>query len=95
MQVRAAAVYALGTFINSVLERSEHANNIDHSVVMNLVNTVSSDMSCLVRKELINAVQWVVLAFEPVFLNVAIKDSNNISPIQDNKNNSLNRTGSK
>lgn len=90
-------MYALGTFINSVLERSEHANNIDHSIVMNLVNTVSSDMSCLVRKELINAVQWVVLAFEHVFLNVAIKESNNISPVQDSKTptSSLRRTGSK
>ncbi|KAJ8953916.1 hypothetical protein NQ318_019156 [Aromia moschata] len=82
-EVRAAAVYALGTFINSVTERSEHANNIDHSVVMTLVNTVSGDISCLVRKELINALQWVVLAFEPVFMNVAIKE-HNISPVQDN-----------
>ncbi|KAJ8928348.1 hypothetical protein NQ314_019078 [Rhamnusium bicolor] len=82
-EVRAAAVYALGTFINSVTERSEHANNIDHSIVMTLVNTVSGDMSCLVRKELVNALQWVVLAFEPVFLNVAMKEHNNISPVQD------------
>lgn len=49
-QVRAAAVYALGTFISSVTERSEHANNIDHSIAMTLINTVSHDMSPLVRK---------------------------------------------
>lgn len=49
-QVRAAAVYALGTFISSVNERSEHANNIDQSVAMMLINTVSQDMSPLVRK---------------------------------------------
>ena len=49
-QVRAAAVYALGTFISSVTERSEHANNIDHSIAMTLINTVSYDMSPLVRK---------------------------------------------
>jgi hypothetical protein len=50
LQVRAAAVYALGTFISSVTERSEHANNIDHSIAMTLINTVSHDMSPLVRK---------------------------------------------
>lgn len=71
VQVRAAAVYALGTFINSVTERSEHANTIDHSVVMTLVNNVSSDMSSLVRCELVKALQWVVLAFEHAFINVA------------------------
>lgn len=50
MQVRASAVYALGTFINSVTERSEHANNIDQSVAMMLINTVAQDMCPLVRK---------------------------------------------
>jgi hypothetical protein len=50
LQVRAAAVYALGTFVSSVTERSEHANNIDHSIAMTLINTVSHDMSPLVRK---------------------------------------------
>jgi len=49
-EVRAAAVYALGTFISSVVERSEHANNIDQSVAMNLLNTAARDMSVLVRK---------------------------------------------
>lgn len=73
-EVRAAAVYALGTFINSVWERSEHAKNIDHSVVMTLLNTVSADMSSLVRKELVVALQWMVLAFENAFLNVALKE---------------------
>jgi hypothetical protein len=43
-------VYALGTFVSSVTERSEHANNIDHSIAMTLINTVSHDMSPLVRK---------------------------------------------
>lgn len=82
-EVRASAVYALGTFINSVEERSEHANNIDHSVVMTLVNTVGNDMSVLVRKELVSALQWVILAFEQVFVNVALKDSAILSPIHD------------
>lgn len=64
-------MYALGTFINSVSERSEHANTIDHSVVMTLVSNVSGDMSSLVRCELVKALQWVVLAFEHAFINVA------------------------
>lgn len=49
-QVRAAAVFALGTFVNSVTERSEHANNIDQSVAVTLISTASSDMCPLVRK---------------------------------------------
>nr|ALE20568.1 Raptor [Leptinotarsa decemlineata] len=73
-EVRAAAVYAFGTFINSVTERSEHANNVDHSVVITLVNMITNDMCPMVRKELINALQWMVLAFEPAFINVALKE---------------------
>ncbi|CAH1154387.1 unnamed protein product [Phaedon cochleariae] len=82
-EVRAAAVYALGTFINSVIKRSEHANNVDHSVAMTLVNTVAGDTSPLVRKELVNSLQWVVLAFEPAFVNVALHEHNNVSPGRD------------
>lgn len=55
--------------------RSEHANTIDHSVVMTLVNNVSGDMSPLVRKELVKALQWFVLVFEHAFLNVANQES--------------------
>ncbi|KAG5869942.1 hypothetical protein JTB14_023212 [Gonioctena quinquepunctata] len=96
-EVRAAAVYALGTFINSVMERSEHANNVDNSVIMTLVNTVSCDMSPMVRKELVNALQWMVLAFEPAFVNVALKEHTNVSPVQDGlmTSMSLKRIGSR
>lgn len=48
--MRAGAVYALGTFINAVQERSEHANKIDQNIAITLLNTVSKDMSPLVRK---------------------------------------------
>ncbi|CAH1187445.1 unnamed protein product [Phyllotreta striolata] len=82
-EVRAAAVYALGTFVNSVMERSDHANNVDNAVVMTLVNTVMGDMSCMVRKELVNALQWVVLTFEQLFVNLAVKEQTNVSPGQD------------
>ncbi|XP_071450687.1 regulatory-associated protein of mTOR-like [Hetaerina americana] len=72
-EVRAAAVYALGTFISSVTERSEHANNIDHSIAMTLINTVSQDMSPLVRKELVVSLQWMVIMFENAFVGVALQ----------------------
>ncbi|KAF4526070.1 hypothetical protein B566_EDAN007563 [Ephemera danica] len=70
-EVRASAVYALGTFIASTTERSEHANKIDHSVAVTLIATVGQDMSPLVRKELIGALQWMVLLFEGSFCTVA------------------------
>lgn len=74
-EVRAAAVYALGTFISSVVERSEHANTIDHGVAMKLLNTTMYDMSPLVRKELIIALQSMVLLFENSFISVALQES--------------------
>lgn len=69
-EVRAAAVFALGTFISSVTQRSEHANNIDRSIAMTLWTTVSNDMSPLVRMELISALQWMVILFENQFVTV-------------------------
>lgn len=36
--------------MNSSIQRSEHANNIDQTVAMMLINTVIYDMSPLVRK---------------------------------------------
>lgn len=44
---------------------------------MTLVNNVSSDMSCLVRKELVKALQWFVLVFEHAFWNVANQERDN------------------
>lgn len=88
-------MYALGTFINSVSERSEHANNIDHSIVMTLVNTVSRDMSSLVRKELVTALQWIVLAFESSFLNVAAQENNANTSQESTPTSTLKRIGSR
>ncbi|KAJ8681855.1 hypothetical protein QAD02_017647 [Eretmocerus hayati] len=73
-EVRAASVYALGTFINSVTKRSEHANNIDQAIAMMLINTVTHDMCPLVRKELVVALQWMVLHFENSFVTLAIAE---------------------
>ncbi|XP_030760068.1 regulatory-associated protein of mTOR isoform X2 [Sitophilus oryzae] len=81
-EVRAAAVYALGTFINSVSKRSEHANNIDHAVAMTLVNHAGSDASPLVRKELVGALQWLLLAFDVAFAAVASKEGQNANETQ-------------
>uniref|UniRef100_A0AAU7B9E9 Raptor n=1 Tax=Pyrrhocoris apterus TaxID=37000 RepID=A0AAU7B9E9_PYRAP len=73
-EVRASAVHALGTFINSVKVRSEHANKIDLNVAITLLNTVGKDMSPLVRKELVVALQYVVMAFENSFQSVALQE---------------------
>lgn len=60
-EVRAAAVYALGTFISTQQkDRTEHANNIDRSIAIALLTTVGNDMSPVVRMELIAALQWMV-----------------------------------
>jgi len=69
-EVRAASVYALGTFINSSSERTDHANTIDHSIGMKLVSASIYDSSVLVRHELVVALQYLVLAFENQFLKL-------------------------
>lgn len=69
-EVRAASVYALGTFINSSNERSDHANTIDHSIGMKLVSSSLHDSSVLVRHELVVALQYLVLAFESQFIKL-------------------------
>lgn len=50
---------------------------------MTLMNNVSGDMSSLVRKELVAALQWMVLAFENAFVSVALKEQ---AQSQDNVN---------
>jgi len=89
-EVRAATAHALGTFIRSggKMVRNEHANNIDHIVALRLVNAVSAEASPLVRKEIVAALQWVVLIFESIFIQIAVqqleeersKDSGLLSP---------------
>lgn len=75
--VRAAAVYALGTFISSVTnnkDRTEHANNIDRSIAMTMLTAVGNDMSPVVRMELISALQWMVILFECQFVSVFLQE---------------------
>ncbi|XP_075158301.1 regulatory associated protein of MTOR complex 1 [Haematobia irritans] len=74
-EVRAAAVFALGTFISSVTDRSEeHANNIDRIIAITLLENVAEDMSPLVRLELAAALQWMVLLFESQFVTVYMQE---------------------
>ncbi|KAK2709523.1 hypothetical protein QYM36_013253, partial [Artemia franciscana] len=69
-EVRAAALFAIGTFISSVSTRTDHANNIDHGVALKILGTVSQDANVVVRKELVAAFQWVVFAFESSFIQI-------------------------
>lgn len=76
-EVRAAAVYALGTFISSQkTDRTEHANNLDRSIALTLFSTVGNDMSPIVRMELLAALQWIVMLFLNVFMAASTQDSN-------------------
>lgn len=69
-EVRASVVFALGTFVASCEERTEHANNLDHSIAQHLLNNTLDDGSPIVRMELVVALQYIVLAFESNFINV-------------------------
>lgn len=70
-EVRAAAVFALGTFMGNDADRSDHATAIDSVIGMQLTNTCCLDASPLVRKELVVALQWLVLHFDGQFTAVA------------------------
>jgi len=69
-EVRAAAVFALGTFINSCSERTEHANSLDQSIATRLLQQMLDDGSPLVRKELVVTMQYVVNSFPNNFMSV-------------------------
>ena len=43
-EVRAAAVFALGTFVGNVIERTDHANHVDHSVAHKLIQLAQVDI---------------------------------------------------
>lgn len=76
-EVRAATVYALGTFISSSLERTSQANDLDRQIAMHMLESVSSDMSPLVRMELVAALQWIVKLFDNHFVEVYLRDDGN------------------
>ncbi|GIX87476.1 regulatory-associated protein of mTOR [Caerostris darwini] len=72
-EVRAAAIFALGTFLSSTAERTDHANAIDHSIGMMLINKVANDGSPLVRQEVLAALQWFLIIFENQFVAVGFQ----------------------
>lgn len=94
-EVRAATVYALGTFISSTLERTTQANDLDRQIAMHILECVSSDMSPLVRMELVAALQWIVKLFDSHFVDVCLRDDSHhngkITP--DNRDGSWQRSG--
>lgn len=49
LQVRCAAVFALGTFVGNSAERTDHSTTIDHNVAMMLAQLIN-DGSPMVRK---------------------------------------------
>ena len=55
-EVRAAAVMALGTFINSCRNRREHENTLDQNIAMRLLSNNLEDGSPLVRKSESNGI---------------------------------------
>ncbi|GAV06118.1 hypothetical protein RvY_16150 [Ramazzottius varieornatus] len=70
-EVRAAAIFALGTFVGNDADRSDHANAIDSAIGMQLCSVAANEASPLVRMDLVVALQWLVLHFEPQFTAVA------------------------
>lgn len=53
LQVRCAAVFALGTFVGNSAERTDHSTTIDHNVAMMLAQLIN-DGSPVVRKVSMN-----------------------------------------
>lgn len=94
-EVRAATVYALGTFISSTLERTSQANDLDRSIAVHMIENVSNDMSPLVRMELVAALQWIVKLFENQFVDVCHREDFSCTKEQDkpSREGSLTRKG--
>ncbi|CAG0896489.1 unnamed protein product [Cyprideis torosa] len=64
-EVRASAVFALGTLVNSMRSsRTEHDDCHDHLIAMTLIKRMSCEASPMVRLELLVALHWMVLIFE-------------------------------
>ncbi|XP_076029609.1 regulatory associated protein of MTOR complex 1 isoform X2 [Oratosquilla oratoria] len=72
-EVRASAVFALGTFMSSLPsgDQNDHARAIDHAIAITLITSVAGDGSPLVRQELVVAMQYLVQMYESSFLAVA------------------------
>ncbi|XP_022179091.1 regulatory-associated protein of mTOR isoform X1 [Myzus persicae] len=73
-EVRAAAVFALGTYVSCDKDRTNYAIKVDLNIALTLLNTVAKDMSPMVREEVIIALQWTVITFERYFLEIAMQE---------------------
>ncbi|CAI5448330.1 unnamed protein product [Caenorhabditis angaria] len=69
-EVRAAAVFALGSLLKNSSQLNEHAAAIDEHLVDELCNRCVFDGSVIVREELIVALQWFVFDFERRFVKL-------------------------
>ncbi|CAG8631166.1 6799_t:CDS:2 [Cetraspora pellucida] len=75
-EVRASALYALGTFIGD-LERTEQIVNIEHNIAINALDA-NNDASPLVRRELVIALSYIVNAYSEQFIRVAYEELQDI-----------------
>lgn len=73
-ELRAAAAFALGSFVAAGAARTEHANALDQQVGVQLAARLPLDASPLVRHEILAAIQWMVLIFEQHFIAVYIQE---------------------
>ncbi|XP_022708704.1 regulatory-associated protein of mTOR-like isoform X2 [Varroa jacobsoni] len=88
-EVRAAAVFALGTLLNSQTQRTDHADNTDAHIGMMLVVGAQWDGSPLVRLELVAALQWLLCVFDSQYVSAACQTLQEEGRGANNNNNSI------
>ncbi|GIY50117.1 regulatory-associated protein of mTOR [Caerostris extrusa] len=64
------AIFALGTFLSSTAERTDHANAIDHRAVYNEIVTNNFQAA---QQEALAALQWFLIIFENQFVAVGFQ----------------------
>uniref|UniRef100_A0A1I7TH01 Raptor_N domain-containing protein n=1 Tax=Caenorhabditis tropicalis TaxID=1561998 RepID=A0A1I7TH01_9PELO len=77
-EVRAAAVFALGSLLRNSSRSNEHASAVEENLADELCAQCVFDSSVLVREELIVALQWFVFDFEKRFVKFLLDLSNQI-----------------
>lgn len=77
-EVRAAAVFALGSLLRNSSRSNEHASAVEESLADEMCAQCVFDSSVLVREELIVALQWFVFDFEKRFVKFLLDLSNQI-----------------
>ncbi|EGT39310.1 hypothetical protein CAEBREN_03315 [Caenorhabditis brenneri] len=77
-EVRAAAVFALGSLLRNSSRSNEHASAVEENLADELCAQCVFDSSVLVREELIVALQWFVFDFEKRFVKFVLDLTNHI-----------------